>query len=69
MKTNTILTEMRSTLKKLQSGEITIQQAQAEARLYVVQNKYIDHMLTHARLTGRLEKNSNVLPDMKIGDE
>jgi hypothetical protein len=63
-----LLNEIRQTGERVRSGEITVEQAQAEARLYTVQVKTISTMLEHAKYTERLNKGSRQLPTFDIED-
>lgn len=57
-----ILQEMRETRDAVASGKITVEQAQAEARIFTVMAKTMACMIEHAKATERLKKGSNALP-------
>ena len=65
-----LLSEMKQTREKVATGEITVDQAQSEARLFTVQVKMISVMLEHAKATERLERGSRNLSSFDVeGDK
>jgi hypothetical protein len=63
-----IINQMRETREKLAKGEITVDQAQGEARLYHGIIKAMGITLEHARATERLKKGSPSLPAFEMED-
>ncbi len=51
----------------LRAGELPVGEAHAAARLLGGAVRLLDTALEHARLTGRLEQGSDVLPEFRLG--
>jgi len=65
--TSDLLAAVQDARARLVAGETPVDSAHAEARLLGVGAKVLALRLDHARLTGRLEQGSDVLPDVRIG--
>lgn len=63
-----LMETIRDATDRLVSGETSVDEAHAEARLLGTAGKVIGLQLDHARLTGRLQQGSDVLPDFRFGD-
>ena len=61
-----LLEEVQGAQRRLVAGEMPVDQAHAEARLLGTAAKLLGVRLEHARLTGRLEQGSDVLPDVRL---
>ena len=60
--------EIEEAHTRLVSGKSAVDQAHAEARLFGAACKTLDIQLAHARMTGRLEQGSDLLPDVRLGE-
>jgi hypothetical protein len=58
--------EIQATRKLLTDGSISVDHAQADARLFTVMIKTVSIMLEHAKKTERLGRGSSELPDFTI---
>lgn len=67
--TRELMAEIRDAHRRLRNGEATVMQAHAEARMFGAAARLLDVQLEHARLTGRLETGSDVLPDVKLSPD
>ena len=63
-----VINQMRETREKLSRGEITVDQAQGEARLFTGIIKAMGISLEHAKATERLKKGSPSLPSFTMED-
>ncbi len=65
--TRALLADVQDALRRLRSGESSVEQAHAEARLLATAQRVVLVELEHARLSGRIEQGSDVLPDVRLG--
>lgn len=64
-----LLADVQDARRRLLAGKATVEQAHAEARLLGTAAKVLGLRLDHARLTGRLIADSDLLPDVRLGAE
>lgn len=63
---NDVLSAIQAAHDSLRAGEIQVDEAHATARLLGCAVRLMDTQLEHARLTGRLQQGSEVLPMFEI---
>lgn len=67
----TKLSELRNaandTLRRLRAGDVSVGVAQAEIRAIGMSVSVATLALEHARLSGRIEQGSDVIPDAVLG--
>lgn len=63
-----LLNEIQSTLQRLRDGDISVDEAHAETRLYDQVSKLMAISLEHARLTNRFAPGSRTMPTFDLGD-
>ena len=67
--TSDLLASIQNATERLTTGKTPVDEAHAEARLLGVAAKTIGLRLDHARITGRLQQGSDLLPDFKLEDK
>jgi len=67
--TGALLADVHDAIRRLRAGESSVDQAHAEARLLGTAQRVVLVELEHARLSGRIEQGSDVLPGVRLGEQ
>jgi hypothetical protein len=65
--TGELMTDVQDALVRLRDGTSSVDQAHAEARLLATAQRVVLVELEHARLSGRIEQGSDLLPGVRLG--
>lgn len=64
-----LLTDIQKTKSELEEGKISVESAQAQARLYKAASRMLSLRLEHSRLTARLVSQDPILPDVTFPEK